>query len=169
MPSANDGLFASAGLVASLRDMEGGPNGGGYYNDPAHNCTRGTGILVHFGDCTAAELAMPPDDATNQLDLTARIHRAEQQVRDKVPDRLLTRDQFDALVSATFNLGGAGALPVLQAANRGDDPAVVAALHARVVANVRGPNGLPTGRVVRLPGLVTRREREAQPFMSQRQ
>ncbi len=161
MPGANDSMSASAALVASLRQSEGTRNGGGYYNDPTHNCTRGTGILVHPGDCTAAELATPPDQAANDADLMARINTAAQQVRNQVQDRVLTQDQFDALVSAAFNLGGAGAAPVLGAANRADDAGVVDGLRARVNARDRR-----TGRMVRLPGLVSRREREAAPFLA---
>lgn len=107
---------------------------------------------------------MPLDAAANEAELLRRIHIAEQAVRSQVQDRQLTQAQFDALVSATFNLGGAGTAPVLQAANNNDD-GVVTALRARVNARERGPNGRPTGRVIRLPGLVTRREREAQPFL----
>ena len=160
MPGANDAMSASATLIASLRQSEGSRNGGGYYNDPTHNCTRGNGILVHPGDCTAAELATPADQAANDADLTTRVHTAEQQVRNQVQDRVLTQDQFDALVSAAFNMGGAGAAPVLGAANQADDAGVVDALRARVNARDRR-----TGRMVRLPGLVTRREREAPPFL----
>ena len=159
MPGVNDGMSASAGMIAQLRQSEGTANGGGYYNDPTHNCTRGAGILVHPGDCTAAELATPPDTQANEADLMARIHTAERQVRSQVQTRALTQEQFDALVSAAFNMGGAGASPVLGAANRRDDRGVVGALRARVNARDR-----QTGRMVRLPGLVTRREQEARPF-----
>lgn len=165
MPGVNDGTSASATLIASLRTAEGARNGGANYTDPAHNCTRGHGILVHHGDCTAAELAAQPNAQANEADFMARIHTAEQQVRNQVPDRVLTQDQFDALVSAAYNLGGAGAGPVLGAANRNDNPGVVAGLRARVNAAERDRAGRPTGRMVRLPGLVTRREREARPFL----
>ncbi len=148
-------------MIAQLRQSEGTQNGGGYYNDPTHNCTRGQGILVHPGDCAAAELATPPDTAANEAEFMRRVHAAEQQVRDSVQDRTLTQDQFDALVSAAFNLGGAGAAPVFGAANRNDDAGVVNRLRDRVNARDRA-----TGRMVRLPGLVRRREQEAQPFLT---
>ena len=112
-------------MVANLRASEGTRNGGGFYTDPAHNCTRGAGILVHSGDCTAAELATAPDAQANEADFTTLLHTAERQVRNQVQDRALTQDQFDALVSAAFNMGGAGAHPVLDAANRNDNAAVV--------------------------------------------
>ncbi len=165
MPGLNDAMSASATMIANLRASEGTRNGGGYYTDPAHNCTRGVGILVHPGDCTAAELATPPDAAGNEAALMARIHVAEQSVRNQVTDRLLTQEQFDSLVSAAFNLGGAGAAPVLGAANRNDDPGVVRSLRDRVNAAERDRAGHRTGRMVRLPGLVTRREQEAAPFL----
>jgi GH24 family phage-related lysozyme (muramidase) len=159
-------MSASAAMIAQLRQSEGGRADGGYYTDPAGNCTVGTGILVHHGDCTAAELAAHPDNTANQAALESRIHDAEGSVRSRVGDRALTQDQFDSLVSAVFNLGAGGAAAVLQQANRADDPGVVRALNDRIRATPRDRNGNATGPAVILPGLVRRRAQEARPFQT---
>ena len=161
-PNAN--MTTSAAGVAALRASEGQRNGGGAYNDQANNCTRGTGILVHTGPCTAAELAQPPDQQANEATFQTRLQAAEASVRRQVTDRPLTQEQFDSLVSATFNLGAAGAAPVTNAANQRDDAGVQRELRARVFVRPRDARGHPTGPAVRSQGLANRREREAQPF-----
>ena len=166
MPGVNDGLSSSAVMIAQLRTGEGSQHGGADYTDPTGNCTRGHGTLVHHGACSPAELAAQPDARRNETDFISRIQAAEQAVRSAVPSRRLTQDQFDALVSATYNLGPTGAASILDSANQTDDPGVVRRLRDRVNAEVRGPGGRRTGRMVRLPGLVTRREHEARPFLS---
>jgi len=168
MPGVNDGLSAGAAAIARLRGSgaggEGSQAGGGYYTDSVHDCTRGTGLFVHHGDCTAAELVERPDTAANDAELTRRINQAEQAVRSRVATRPLTQDQFDALVSATFNLGARGVRGVLDSADANDDTGVINGLHARVHAPQHDRAGHATGRTVILPGLVTRRAMEARPF-----
>jgi GH24 family phage-related lysozyme (muramidase) len=161
-PNAN--MTTSAAGIAALRASEGQRNGGGAYNDTANNCTQGTGILVHTGPCTGAELARPPDQQANEATFQTRLHDAEASVRRQVPGRALTQDQFDALVSATFNLGG-HARPVLERANRHDDPGVVGALRDRVFVQPRDAHGAATGPLRRSQGLANRRKREVQPFL----
>lgn len=159
-----DMTLGAAGL-ATLLTSEGQVNGGAYYNDVANNCTRGTGILVHPGTCTASEMARPTDQQANETAFQNRVHTAEDQVRQQVPDRRLTQDQFDNLVSATFNLGGRGAAPVLDQANRNNDQGVVQQLRDRVNVRPRDAGGHVTGPAVRNQGLVNRRERELAPFL----
>ena len=163
--NVNRDMTLSAAGLAALRTSEGQVSGGAYYNDVANNCTRGTGILVHPGACTAAEMARPTDQQANETAFQNRVHTAEGQVRQQVPDRRLTQDQFDNLVSATFNLGGRGAAPVLEQANRNNDQGVVQQLRDRVGIRPRDADGHVTGPAVRNQGLVNRREREVAPFL----
>ena len=165
-PNPNAGMSTSAAGIAALRASEGQRNGGGAYNDSANNCTRGTGILVHTGPCSAAELAQPVDQQGNEAAFQTRLHNAEANVRAQVTRRALTQDQFDALVSATFNLGG-HAHPVLDRANQSDDTGVVRALRERVFVQPRDARGMPMRPLRRLQGLANRREREVQPFLPQ--
>jgi len=94
--------MSSAGLVA-LRLREGQVPGGGYYNDNATNCTYGTGLLAHLGPCTPEELRRTVDTNQAQAEFQRRTDEAARRVREQVQDRSLTQNQFDALVSATFN------------------------------------------------------------------
>ncbi len=158
-------MHASAACIASLRASEGQRNGGGYYNDQANNCTVGTGILVHQGPCTAAEMARQANRQANENTFMDRVAQAEATVRRQVPDRALTQDQFDALISAAFNLGPTGVAPVTERANANDDPGVAQRLRERVNVRPRDARGRPSGPPVRSQGLVNRREREARPFL----
>ena len=161
-PNAN--MSMSAAGIAGLRTSEGQRNGGGYYDDSAHNCTRGAGILVHTGPCSAEELARAPDVQGNEATFQSRLHDAEAAVRRQVTDRALTQEQFDALVSAAFNLGATGVQPVTAQANRNDDAAVQRELRGRVFVRPRDARGHPIGPPQWNRGLFNRREREAQPF-----
>ena len=161
-PNAN--LTMSAAGLAGLRASEGQRNGGGAYDDTAGNCTRGTGVLVHTGQCTAAELAQPPDTQNNKTIFLARVQTAEAAVRSQVTDRALTQDQFDALVSASFNLGATSAAPITAEANRSNDVGVQTELRRRVYTHRHNAQGRPVGPPQYSAGLAARREREALPF-----
>ncbi len=162
--NANAGMSTSAAGTAALRVSEGQRNGGGYYDDAANNCTRGTGILVHPGPCTPAEAARPVDQQANEAEFQRRLHNAENAVRQRVPDRQLTQEQFDSLVSATFNLGATGARLILDRANHNDDPGVARELRAQIHIQPRDAQRNPVGPLVVSRGLINRREREATPF-----
>ncbi len=161
-PNAN--LSISAARLAALRASEGQRNGGGAYNDTANNCTVGTGILVHAGPCSAAELAQPPDTEGNEATFQNRVHAAEAAVRSQVTDRALTQDQFDALVPTSFNLGATGAAPITAQANRNNDAGVWAEMRQRMYTHRHDSHGRPVGPPQYSPGLAKRREREALPF-----
>jgi GH24 family phage-related lysozyme (muramidase) len=155
-------MHMSAQGLAALRASEGQVNGGGYYNDEAGNCTRGTGTLVHHGACSAAELARPVDQQANERDFQDRVSDAEAQVRRDVHNRPLNQSQFDALVSATYNLGGRGAAQVLDRANHNDDAGVARELRRDVMEHHTDAHGHRIEAPSR--GLERRREREAAPF-----
>jgi lysozyme len=126
------------------------------YNDPTGHCTAGYGRLLHRGRCTDADVRKWRGlTKTRAKDMLAEdVRRFENCVNDavKVP---LTQNQFDALVSFTFNVG-CGALR---------ESTLLRKLNGRDYAGARreferwNKGG---GRV--LPGLTRRRAAEAKLF-----
>ncbi len=103
------GYEGNAGLLPPLKGLEGDQYG--LYNDPEGNCTVGIGHLLHFGNCTAEDIAAHkkqfPNGETNANAL--RILKkdlifVEKDVKDNVKVSL-TQQQFDALVDFVFNEG----------------------------------------------------------------
>jgi lysozyme len=141
-----------ARFVARFEGFESKP-----YDDPAGHCTIGYGHLIHRGRCNGSEpveLRAGISEARALEILRADAAVAAEAVRTsvKVP---LTQEQFDALVSFTFNLG-AGNLrssTLLKKLNAGDYGAVPAELSRWNKAG---------GQV--LGGLVKRREAEGLLF-----
>jgi lysozyme len=129
------------------------------YNDPAGHCTIGIGHLVHRGRCNGSEPAefkrgISRGRAYQLLQHDAR--RMEQAVNNLgVP---LNQNQFDALVSFTYNLGPAwtvqktGIRDALKAHRYRDVP--------REMNKWVNAGGRP------LPGLVRRRKAEGRLFAS---
>ncbi|WP_199189423.1 glycoside hydrolase family protein [Trinickia dabaoshanensis] len=134
-----------------------------YYNDQANNCTFGVGTLAHTGPCTPEELVRPVTVAQVNAQLAVGVSRAEVAVRRLVNNRTLTQDQFDELVSYTYNAGASGARTVLQAANQSDDTGVVSHMTQRVYIHPRDADGRRLAPV-RSNGLVNRRRLESAPF-----
>jgi lysozyme len=158
---ANENMTMSAAGLAALRQREGAVLH--YYNDVANNCTWGVGTLAHVGPCTDEELRRPVAAADVDAQLAARVQEAERAVRRQVRNTQLTQDQFDALVSFTYNLGAGGARETLQAADQGVNNDVVTHMNNNVFAHPRDRNGRPLP-AVRVQGLVNRRQDEAAPF-----
>ncbi len=127
------------------------------YDDPAGHCTIGYGHLIHRGRCTGSEPAELRAGITEQralriLHADAAVAAEAVRTSVKVP---LDQQQFDALVSFTFNLG-AGNLrssTLLRKLNAGDYDSVPAELSRWNKAG---------GKVLR--GLVKRREAEGALF-----
>jgi len=142
-----------------------------YYDDPVHNCTWGTGFLAHFGNCTPAELATPVTHEMVLGEWRRRLATAEGAVRRQLGNTQVTQAQYDALVSYAYNMGSTGAATALTAVREGRPADAAATMLAHTSATRRTPNGQPVldanGRPIRdrLPGLVTRRNREAAPFL----
>ena len=152
----------SAAGLAALREREHAVLR--YYNDVANNCTYGVGTLAHHGPCTADESQRPVTIADVNTQLQARVGTAVRAVRQRVHTRALTQDQFDALVSFTFNTGARGARQVLDAADAGADATVVSRRQVNGLVHVRNADGrLPA---VRVPGLANRRREEVLPFQT---
>lgn len=151
--------MSAAGQAALVR-REGQAPGGGYYNDSANNCTYGMGLLAHLGACTADELRRTVDADAARREFRQRVDEAARRVREQVPDRMLTQNQFDALTSATYNTRRADNQRMLNSANRNDDAAVARQLGELVNTHNHDAAGHPVGPAVRSQGLVNRRDGE---------
>lgn len=89
-----------------------------------------------------------------------RVAEAERIVRRKVT-RSLNQDQFDALVSLTYNAGGRGARDTFELVNRGDFPGAAKNISSMIKVGIV-ENGKTKYVVAR--GLIKRREEESAPF-----
>jgi GH24 family phage-related lysozyme (muramidase) len=134
-----------------------------YYDDMGPgkgNCTVGYGSKVHSNPCTDAELKSSVTDELVQSLFSANLRDAERGVERhvKVP---LTQEQFDALVSYTFNVGARHALPVFTLINRGDLAAAANVISRNTTVKIK-----KAGKTVRVVagGLISRRAEESAPF-----
>lgn len=133
-----------------------------YYNDQGNNCTFGQGTLVHYGPCTATELA---GQVTQQMIDQARntdIAEAERLVRNAVRAHELTQAQFDAAVSFVCNTG---TTQPLRPANQGNMAEVARRIDGYVYVCRRDQHGRAIPGTCQVSaGLVNRRQRETAPF-----
>jgi GH24 family phage-related lysozyme (muramidase) len=133
-----------------------------YYNDMGAgkgNCTWGPGILAHYGVCTKEELARPVSAAAVEAEFSRRVAEAEAGVIRHVPTQTLPQEQFDALVSLTFNAGVHGSRDVYRLVNTGHP--------AEAAAEIRGMTSTHVnGRKVLARGLISRRAEESAPFQA---
>jgi lysozyme len=131
------------------------------YNDPTRNATIGVGHLIHPGPINGAE---PPEfrhGITRKRALELLMNDAGKAARSvrrliTVP---LTQQQFDALVSFTFNCGegSLAASTLRKRLNRREYAAVPSELNKWVLSGGK-----------RLPGLVRRRKAEGALFSHSR-
>lgn len=132
------------------------------YDDPAGHCTVGYGHLLHLGPCDGRSAEAPYvggiTAAQAQELLREDVIRYERYVEQyvRVP---INQNQFDALVSFCFNVGGGGLQnsTVLAVLNQGHYDNVCAELRKYV-------HGV--GMDTPLPGLIRRREAECALFSS---
>ncbi len=89
---------AGMSLIAEFEGFSATP-----YNDPAGHCTIGIGHLLHMGACNSADRGRVDYDAAVRL-LRTDVRRYEDAVNRLITVQL-NQNQFDALVSFTFNLG----------------------------------------------------------------
>lgn len=130
-----------------------------YYDDMGPgkgNCTVGIGHLVHRNPCTAEELAtkVTEKDVMRYFDSDVKIAESAVNRNVKVP---LTQEQFDALVSYTFNRGARGAHKAFELINAGKFDKAAAEISSHVTVSVKK-------KATRAGGLVARRAEESAPF-----
>lgn len=156
----NDGLNMSAEAKSRMRKREvdvykyyddGGPGKG--------HCTWGAGILAHRGPCTKEELAKPVSEAEVNAEFSRRVAKAEREVRSNVKKQSLTQDQFDALVSLTYNAGARGSRATYQMVERGDLKGAADNISQMTRTTING-------KKVVARGLISRRAEESAPFRS---
>lgn len=170
LPSANENLSMSSQGRTQLILHEGVKRH--YYNDAVNNCTFGVGTLAHLGVCSAKEKQTPVPEDLMATSLQRGISDAENIVKRSVKQQVLTQQQFDALVSFTYNLGPGGAHQVLRQVNSGHFTDAAQRMMQYIHATVRGPGGRAkldkTGHKITqvLRGLVRRRAAESAPFVT---
>ncbi len=133
------------------------------YNDPVGHCTIGYGTLLHEGNCNNTHASETPyasgitEAQATQL-LIEKANEFQRTINDSVTVEL-NQNQYDALVSFAYNIGSGAfrSSTLLKVLNKGD--------YAAVPAEIRKwTKGRVNGALVDLPGLVTRRDREANLF-----
>jgi GH24 family phage-related lysozyme (muramidase) len=158
--SVNAGMSTSPEARARMRRRE--RDVYNYYDDmgPGRgNCTWGVGILAHKGPCTKEELAAPVSGAEIEAEFSRRVAVAEGGVRRNVRKQKLAQDQFDALVSLTYNAGVHGASRTFELVDQGE--------FSKAAANIsRMTSTTVNGKKVLARGLIARRAEESAPFSS---
>jgi GH24 family phage-related lysozyme (muramidase) len=150
--------------AAFIASFEGFVNEGKPYNDPTNHATIGFGHLIHRGPVTDADRQqwgqLSREQAWNLLLEDMEAEGYAPAVRRLITVRL-NQNQFDALVSATYNLG-TGWLEgsdLRRRLNAGD----YAAARPELAKFIKGEDDR-TGQMVTFEGLVRRRKEEADLF-----
>jgi len=136
-----------------------------YYNDMGKDkghCSWGIGILAHRGVCTKEELGKEVSAAEVEAEFARQIAEAEGIVHRNIKVEL-TQEQFDAMVSFTFNVGPHGASDTYALLNKNDFAGAAANMGQFVRVKVKTKKG--TQKVI-ARGLVKRRAEEAAPFLN---
>jgi lysozyme len=159
-PSVNTGMKMSPEARARMRRRE--RDVFNYYDDMGPgkgNCTWGPGILAHKGACTEEELARPVSAAAVESEFSRRVAEAEAGVVRRVRKQKLPQDQFDALVSLTFNAGAHGSRNVCTLVDTGRPAEAAAEIRTLTSTHVNGKKVLARG-------LISRRAEESAPFQA---
>jgi lysozyme len=155
---ANDSMNMSPEARARMRKREvdmyryyddGGPGRG--------HCTWGAGILAHRGTCTKEELARPVSKVEIDAEYTRRVAKAEREVRSNVRKQALSQEQFDALVSLTYNAGARGSRATYKLVEKGDFSGAAGNIRQMTRTTIKG-------KKVVARGLISRRAEESAPF-----
>ncbi|WP_243057145.1 glycoside hydrolase family protein [Nocardioides sp. SR21] len=130
------------------------------YNDQAGHCTIGVGHLVHPGNCRATEGGL--ENGITRAKAAKLMRQDARSMIDSVASHVtvpLTQEQFDALVSFTFNVGVGNfeTSTLLQKLNSGHPEAVPAQLKRWNKVTINGQKVVSNG-------LTRRRDREAKLF-----
>lgn len=107
--------------------------------------------------CTKEELASPVSAAAVEAEFSRRVAEAETGVISHVRKQKLPQDQFDALVSLTYNTGAHGARHVYTLVGTGRPAEAAAKIRAMTSTHVNGKKVLARG-------LISRRAEESAPF-----
>lgn len=158
---ANETMYMSHAGFEALRQREHAVQR--YYNDMGNNCTYGIGTVLHLGPCTEEEMQKKVTIADVNAQLAVKVRSAEFSVKQQVTNQKLTQEQFDSLVSFTYNVGRTGARTTLDAANRGKFDEVVRHMNHMVFIHPRDAHGHRQAPI-RVQGLVNRRNQETIPF-----
>jgi lysozyme len=157
-PSVNAGMKMSPDARARMRRRE--RDVFNYYDDMGPgkgNCTWGPGILAHKGVCTKAELASPVSEAAVEAEFSRRVAEAEAGVIRHVRKQKLPQDQFDALVSLTYNAGARGSRDIYTLVDTGRPAEAAVKIRSMTSTHVNGKKVLARG-------LIARRAEESAPF-----
>lgn len=134
------------------------------YNDQAGHCTIGYGTLIHQGNCNGDASEKPYGSGITESRamelLKERLVGFEQTINDVVTVDL-NQNQYDSLVSFTYNVGSANfkSSTLLKVLNQGKYGDVPTEMHKWV--KVR-----QNGKLVDSKGLMNRRDAEAKLFAS---
>lgn len=132
------------------------------YNDPVGHCTIGYGILLHTGNCDGRAEEQPYNNGISEADATELLRKEVEKTQKVITAAVkveLNQNQNDALASFIYNIG-AGAFhssTLLKLLNQGKYDAVPVELKKWV-------KGRKNGEIITLPGLVKRRDAEAELF-----
>lgn len=107
--------------------------------------------------CTKEELASPVSEAAVEAEFSRRVAEAEAGVIGHVRKQKLPQDQFDALVSLTYNAGVHGSRNVYTLVDTGRPAEAAAKIRSMTSTHVNGKKVLARG-------LVSRRAEESAPF-----
>jgi GH24 family phage-related lysozyme (muramidase) len=132
------------------------------YNDPVGHCTVGYGTLVHTGNCDGSASEAPYASGVTEEQATQLLANKAAGFQKVINDNVsvdLNQNQNDALVSFAYNVGAANfrQSSLLRLLNQGNYAAVPGELKKWTKARQNGV-------LVDLPGLVNRRNAEADLF-----
>lgn len=156
--SVNAGMTMSPEARARMRRREGEVFN--YYDDMGPgkgNCTWGPGILAHLRPCSRDELARPVSAAAVEAEFSRRVADAEDGVIGHVRRQKLAQEEFDALVSLTYNAGARGSRHVYTLVDTGRPAQAATQIRTMTTAHVNGKKVHPRG-------LISRRAEESAPF-----
>lgn len=132
------------------------------YNDPVGHCTIGYGMLLHTGNCDGRPSEQPYVNGISEENATQLLVQKAGEFQQIINDSVtvaLNQNQNDALVSFVYNVGGNNfqKSTLLRLLNQGNYGAVPTEMKKWTKAR-------QNGKLVDLPGLVRRRDAEAELF-----
>ncbi len=132
------------------------------YNDPLGHCTIGYGTKLHEGPCDGRSAELPYASGIDESQAASLLLQRAAEFQKAVNSLVtvpLNQNQFDSLVSFVYNIGAArfARSTLLRLLNQGDYASVPGEMKRWTKAH-------QNGAVVDLPGLVRRRQAEADLF-----